>query len=81
MIITSITATSKYPQVGIGILLQILTFILFSSSVYTAAIIGYLDPSWLTERNVHYINTLVRDFANPIRGERFPFSRSFDWFQ
>ncbi|KAF4542219.1 Glycoside hydrolase family 81 [Lasiodiplodia theobromae] len=48
--------------------------------VYTAAIIGYLDPSWLTERNVHYINTLVRDFANPIRGERFPFSRSFDWF-
>lgn len=80
MIITFITATSKYPQVGIDIL-QILTFILFSSSVYTAAVIGYLDPSWLTERNVNYVNMLVRDFANPIRGERFPFSRSFDWFQ
>lgn len=48
--------------------------------VYTAAVIGYLDPSWLTERNVNYVNMLVRDFANPIRGERFPFSRSFDWF-
>ncbi|KAK7723595.1 endo-1,3-beta glucanase [Botryosphaeria dothidea] len=48
--------------------------------VYTAAVIGYLDPSWLTERNLNYVNTLVRDYANPIRGEQFPFSRAFDWF-
>ncbi|KAL1627592.1 endo-1,3-beta glucanase [Neofusicoccum ribis] len=48
--------------------------------VYTAAVIGYLDPSWLTERNLAYVNMLVRDYANPIRGEQFPFSRAFDWF-
>lgn len=52
-----------------------------NSSVYTAAVIGYLDPSWLTERNLNYVNTLVRDYANPIRGEQFPFSRAFDWFK
>lgn len=49
--------------------------------VWTAAVIGYLDPKWLDEgTNKVWINTLVRDYANPVKDEYFPFSRSFDWF-
>ncbi|KAJ4411791.1 endo-1,3-beta glucanase [Didymella pomorum] len=49
--------------------------------VYTAAVIGHLDPSWLNEgTNKQWVNTLVRDYANPVTDEYFPFSRSFDWF-
>lgn len=49
--------------------------------VYTAAVIGYLDPSWLSEgSNKAWVNTLVRDYANPVEDNYFPFSRSFDWF-
>lgn len=50
--------------------------------VYTAAVIGYLDPKWLDEgTNRAWINTLVRDFANPSAEDPyFPFQRSFDWF-
>ncbi|KAL3423840.1 glycosyl hydrolase family 81 [Phlyctema vagabunda] len=50
--------------------------------VYAAAIIGYLDPSWLTTgNNKAYINMLVRDFANPSTADTyFPVSRSFDWY-
>lgn len=50
--------------------------------VYAAAVIGYLDPSWLTQgTNKAWVNTLVRDYANSITTDAyFPFSRSFDWF-
>ncbi|KAF2137622.1 glycoside hydrolase family 81 protein [Aplosporella prunicola CBS 121167] len=48
--------------------------------VYTAAVIGYLDPSWLNTTNKAWVNMLVKDFANPIQGGDFPFSRAFDWF-
>ncbi|KAI0514987.1 glycoside hydrolase family 81 protein [Xylaria bambusicola] len=49
--------------------------------IYAAAVIGYLDPSWLTKENVEYINTLVRDVANPSTADRyFPVSRNFDWY-
>jgi len=49
--------------------------------VLAAAIIGYLDPSWLTKTNVDYVNTLVRDIANPSTTDKyFPVSRNFDWF-
>lgn len=49
--------------------------------VYTAAVIGHLDPSWLEEgTNRQWVNTLVRDYANPVTDDYFPFSRSFDWF-
>jgi endo-1,3(4)-beta-glucanase len=49
--------------------------------VYTAAVIGYLDPSWLNDsKNKSWVNMLVRDFANPGYDDYFPFSRSFDWF-
>jgi endo-1,3(4)-beta-glucanase len=49
--------------------------------LYTAAVIGYLDPDWLDEgSNKDWVNTLARDFANPVTDEYFPFQRSFDWF-
>ncbi|KAF2028709.1 glycoside hydrolase, partial [Setomelanomma holmii] len=49
--------------------------------VYTAAVIGYLDSAWLDQgSNKAWVNTLVRDYANPVTDEFFPFQRSFDWF-
>jgi endo-1,3(4)-beta-glucanase len=50
--------------------------------VYTAAIIGHLDPTWLEAGdNKAWVNMLVRDFANPsIADPFFPFQRSFDWY-
>ncbi|EKG17574.1 Glycoside hydrolase family 81 [Macrophomina phaseolina MS6] len=49
--------------------------------VYTAAVIAYLDPSWLSEgTNKAWIDMLVRDYANPVDDGDFPFSRAFDWF-
>ncbi|KAI9890343.1 MAG: hypothetical protein M1814_004253 [Vezdaea aestivalis] len=48
--------------------------------IFTAAVIGYLDPSWLAG-NQDYVNTLVRDAANPSTSDTFfPFSRAFDWY-
>ena len=48
--------------------------------IHTAAIIGSLDPPWLAE-NKDWVNSLVRDAANPSLSDNyFPFSRSFDWF-
>lgn len=49
--------------------------------VWTAAVIGHLDPGWLEQGiNKAWVNTLVRDFANPVNDAYYPFSRSFDWF-
>ncbi|KAI8635582.1 glycoside hydrolase family 81 protein [Xylariaceae sp. FL1651] len=49
--------------------------------IYAAAIIGYLDPPWLTKENIDYINTMVRDISNPsISDKFFPVSRNFDWY-
>ncbi|KAF1979499.1 endo-1,3(4)-beta-glucanase 1 precursor [Bimuria novae-zelandiae CBS 107.79] len=50
--------------------------------VYTAAVIGHLDPSWLDQgSNKAWVNLLVRDFANPSATDPyFPFQRSFDWY-
>ncbi|KAI0408289.1 glycoside hydrolase family 81 protein [Xylaria palmicola] len=49
--------------------------------IYAAAVIGYLDPSWLTKENTDYINTMVRDIANPsVSDKYFPVSRNFDWY-
>ncbi len=48
--------------------------------IYTAAVIGYLDPTWLPE-NAPYVNALVRDIANPSTSDSyFPVSRMFDWY-
>ena len=48
--------------------------------IYTAAVIGYLDPSWLAT-NKEYVNALVRDIANPSAYDTyFPVSRMFDWY-
>jgi endo-1,3(4)-beta-glucanase len=50
--------------------------------VHAAAIIAYLDPSWLSQgTNKDWINSLIRDYANPVGDDPyFPFSRSFDWY-
>lgn len=48
--------------------------------IYTAAVIAYLDPSWLSF-NQDWVNALVRDAANPsLEDSLFPFSRMFDWY-
>lgn len=49
--------------------------------VYTAAVIGYLDPSWLNQgTNKAWVQMLVKDFADSQAGDYFPFSRAFDWY-
>ena len=50
--------------------------------VYTAAVIGSLDPNWLQQgTNKAWVNALVRDYANPTSTDpMFPFSRNFDWY-
>ncbi|KAI9694962.1 MAG: hypothetical protein M1822_000579 [Bathelium mastoideum] len=51
--------------------------------VYAAALIAYLDPSWLTVNNganKDWVNMLVRDYANGADDGYFPFSRNFDWY-
>lgn len=49
--------------------------------IYAAALLGHIDPSWLTPTNVDYVNSLVRDVANPSSQDPyFPVFRSFDWF-
>ncbi|KAK4148773.1 glycoside hydrolase [Chaetomidium leptoderma] len=48
--------------------------------IYTAAVIGHLDPSWIGA-NKAYVDILVRDIANPsTRDQYFPVWRCFDWF-
>jgi endo-1,3(4)-beta-glucanase len=48
--------------------------------ILAAAYIGYLDPSWI-EANRDYVNTLVRDIANPSGEDSwFPQWRNFDWY-
>ncbi|EEB05993.1 endo-1,3-beta-glucanase Eng2 [Schizosaccharomyces japonicus yFS275] len=49
--------------------------------IYTAAVIGLLDPSWIATENVRYVNAMLRDAANPSEEDsHFPAFRSFDWF-
>jgi endo-1,3(4)-beta-glucanase len=54
----------------------------FGYFVYAAAVIGYLDPTWLSQGdNKAWTNMLVKDFAeSDYNGRDYPFSRSFDWF-
>ncbi|KAK3995908.1 glycosyl hydrolase family 81-domain-containing protein [Cladorrhinum sp. PSN332] len=48
--------------------------------IYTAAVIGHLDPSWIPE-NKAWVNMLVRDIANPsTQDQYFPVWRCFDWY-
>ncbi|KAF7192445.1 putative endo-1,3(4)-beta-glucanase, partial [Pseudocercospora fuligena] len=50
--------------------------------VYAAAVIGYLDPTWLqNSTNVAWVNMLIRDYANSdLNDPSFPFSRNFDFW-
>lgn len=48
--------------------------------ILAAATIGHLDPDW-AQANADYVNTLVRDVANPSSKDAFfPMWRSFDWY-
>lgn len=48
--------------------------------VLAAAVIGHLDSNWLAA-NKDYVNTLVRDYANPSAQDTwFPKNRMFDWY-
>ncbi|KAF2003700.1 glycoside hydrolase family 81 protein [Amniculicola lignicola CBS 123094] len=54
----------------------------FGYFVYTAAVIAYLDPAWLTQGdNKEWVQMLVKDYAeSDYKGRDYPFSRSFDWY-
>lgn len=54
----------------------------FAYFVYTAAVIGYLDPTWLDQGdNKSWTNMLVKDFAeSDYNGRDYPFQRCFDWW-
>ncbi|KAF5553306.1 glucan 1,3-beta-glucosidase [Fusarium circinatum] len=48
--------------------------------VLAAAYIGAMDSKWLAA-NKAYVNSLVRDYANPSSSDKyFPVWRSFDWY-
>lgn len=48
--------------------------------LHAAAVIGYLDPTWLTNHQ-DYVNALARDVSNPSSLDQyFPVFRSFDWY-
>ncbi|KAF1813944.1 endo-1,3-beta-glucanase Engl1 [Eremomyces bilateralis CBS 781.70] len=49
--------------------------------VYTASVLATFFPSWLGEgRNKAWVDSLLRDFANPITDKHYPSSRAFDWW-
>lgn len=49
--------------------------------VYTAALIVHMDPGYLREPGVKdFVDSLARDYANPVDDAYFPFSRNFDWW-
>ncbi|POR35186.1 Putative endo-1,3(4)-beta-glucanase 2 [Tolypocladium paradoxum] len=48
--------------------------------ILAAATIGHIDPGFVKE-NMDYVNTLVRDIANPSSKDKFfPQWRNFDWY-
>ena len=52
----------------------------YSYFIYTAAVIGYLDPKWLNA-NKDWVNSLVRDASNPSKLDNvYPVFRMFDWY-
>jgi len=56
----------------------------YSYFVYTAAVIGHLDPAWLSQgTNRAWVDMLLRDYAGSLVGQldqHFPKSRAFDWY-
>ena len=56
----------------------------FGYFIYAAAVIGYVDPTWLVEggaRNRRFVNLMVKDVAEgEYEGRDFPFQRCFDWW-
>ncbi|KAH7118794.1 endo-1,3(4)-beta-glucanase 1 precursor [Dendryphion nanum] len=81
-VVSSGTYAKKDPGLDFGNTLYNDHHFHYGYFVWAAAVIGHLDPKWLTEgTNKAWVNTLVRDFANPISTDPFfPFQRSFDWY-
>ncbi|KAF9111296.1 hypothetical protein BGX27_005135 [Mortierella sp. AM989] len=49
--------------------------------IHAASIIQYLDPVWKAKPLTSFINSLMRDVANPSKLDKhFPVFRSFDWY-
>ncbi|KAF1957052.1 endo-1,3(4)-beta-glucanase 1 precursor [Byssothecium circinans] len=52
--------------------------------VYTAAVVGLLDPEWVRKGdggNRQWVNMLVKDYSeSEYKGRDYPFQRSFDWW-
>ncbi|KAG0364332.1 hypothetical protein BGZ54_007621 [Gamsiella multidivaricata] len=49
--------------------------------IHAAAIIRHLDPQWKANDLTTFVNSLLRDVANPSTQDPFfPVFRSFDWF-
>jgi endo-1,3(4)-beta-glucanase len=49
--------------------------------IHTAAIIRHLDPEWRASDLTSFVNSLLRDVANPSTADPYyPVFRSFDWF-
>ncbi|KAL2888413.1 Glycosyl hydrolase family 81 [Ceratocystis lukuohia] len=49
--------------------------------VLAAAIIGSLDPTWLTDARKNWVHALIRDYANPSSADPyFPQWRIYDWY-
>lgn len=79
-IVSSASYVTGYPGVDFGNSYYNDHHFHYGYFIHAAAIIGYLDPSW-AQANKDYINTLVRDVANPsILDTYFPVFRSFDWY-
>jgi endo-1,3(4)-beta-glucanase len=54
----------------------------WSYFVYTAAMIGYLDPNWIAQGdNKAWTNMLVKDMCeSEYEGRDYPWQRCFDWW-
>jgi endo-1,3(4)-beta-glucanase len=80
-VVSSATYTKGDPGLDFGNTLYNDHHFHYGYFVYAAAVIGYLEPAWLDQgSNRAWVNTLVRDYANPVTDEFFPFQRAFDWF-
>ena len=79
-VVSSGTYTTGNPGIDFGNTLYNDHHFHYGYFIHAAAIIAYLDPTWLS-LNKDWVNTLIRDAANPIASDPlFPFSRMFDWY-
>ncbi|KAM0332016.1 hypothetical protein ACHAQA_002282 [Verticillium albo-atrum] len=79
-VVSSATYTNRDPHADFGNTYYNDHHFHWGYHILAAAYIGYLDKAWAVQ-NKDYVNTLVRDFANPSSKDTFfPQHRSFDWY-